>query len=61
MALTVSSPKVWEVLSLLSLTSFRVFDPQLTIQEGLLLICKQQPWFVFIAPVFSLMPEGEKN
>lgn len=47
--------KVWEVL-LLSFTSFRVFDSQLTFVCWLL-ICKQQLWFAFIAPLFSLMPE----
>lgn len=57
-ALTVSSLKVWEVVSLLSFTSFRVFDSRLAIQASLPLICKYQhaaaePWFVFPSLYFS--------
>lgn len=56
-ALTVSSPKVQEVVGLLSLTSFTVFDSRLAIQASLPLICKYQhaapePWFVFLALLF---------
>lgn len=42
LALTVSSPRVWEVVGLLSCTSFRVFDSLLAIESGLPLICKYQ-------------------
>lgn len=56
-ALTVSSLKVQEVVGLLSLTSFTVFDSRLAIQASLPLICKYQhaapePWFVFLALLF---------
>lgn len=65
--MTVSSPKVWEVVGLLSLTSFRVFDFRLAIQAGLPLICKYQhaapePWFVFLALLLLLsVPAGSKS
>lgn len=41
-AVTVSSLKVWEVVGLLFLTSFRAFNSQLTIQASVPLICKYQ-------------------
>lgn len=41
-AVTVSSLKVWEVVGLLFLTSFRAFNSQLAIQASVPLICKYQ-------------------
>lgn len=48
-AVTVSSLKVWEVVGLLFLTSFRAFNSQLTIQAS---VPPHMPQFVFLALLF---------